>query len=121
MLPFIPPNARIYVRQGSPQWGDAILYQVPEGRLIVHRVVGKAGSFQRSGSIRRFRVRGDRLWAPLEWVSPEQVLGVVIRVQDRDCNRLTYRLPIWLWISIRPFLRLLRAGLARCRHGIEKR
>ncbi len=120
MQPFIPPSVRIYVQQGVPRWGDAILYLSPEGRLVVHRVVGKASFLLQSDSARWFRVRGDRLRAPLEWVSSDQVLGRVIRVQNQDCNRFVYRLSIWFWISVRPLLRPLRAGFARCQRLLKR-
>ena len=73
MKPFIQSGDLLTVQSisKSPHIGDVILYQTITNRLIVHRVVGRTSLTCNNNELGHqdkttFRVRGDRLWAPLE-------------------------------------------------------
>ena len=120
MQPFIQPGDRLRLRPlrpSGPVLGEVILYRTSGERLAAHRVVGRA-----PGAGQPLRVRGDRLWAPLEAVEPSRLLGRVDRLERgsrlRRLERARYRLPVLLWIGLRPGVRLLHPWLGRIRRRL---
>lgn len=57
--------------------GEVVLYRAAEGRLVVHRVVGR-GQNERGESL---KIRGDAVKGPPCRVSPSQVLAKVVTVE----------------------------------------
>ena len=129
MRPFIRSGDLLTVQPlgggESPRLGDVILYQAEGDRLIAHRVVGGSGaSLVARGRISGYRadettlrVRGDRLWAPLERVRPAQLLGQVVAIErNARLYRLTgagQRVTALAWIGLRALVRAVRSRLGK--------
>lgn len=90
--------------------GDLALARLPDGRYLLHRVIGKDEAF--------YYTRGDNCYSR-EAIPRSQVVGVAVEIARRG-RRISmtgriYRLYTWLWMAGYP-LRLLKRK-ARLRLG----
>ena len=88
--------------------GDLALARLPDGRYLLHRVVGKDDAF--------YYTRGDNCCSQ-EAIPRQQVVGVAVEIARRG-RRISmagkiYRLYTWLWMAgypLRRFTRRIRLG-----------
>lgn len=75
MSPGIPPGSLVYIREGTYAAGDVVAYTDPDGREVLHRIVGgDAGSgFVTKGDANR---RADKLAVRPGDISGKAVLAV---------------------------------------------
>ena len=99
----------------DPSPGDLALARLPDGRYLLHRVVGKDDAF--------YYTRGDNCCSQ-EAIPRQQVVGVAVEIARRG-RRISmagkiYRLYTWLWMAgypLRRFTRRIRLGLGRRMRG----
>lgn len=128
MIPFIRSEDKIFVspvEEKPIRIGDILAFiHAIDGRVIAHRVVRIAGD--------RFLCKGDNVTNLVDgWISIEDVLGRVIRVQ-RDGKPVRFGLGIerkliaflslktWL-VPLIDLLRRVKGGIARFFSGIKQR
>ena len=99
----------------DPSPADRALARLPDGRYLLHRVVGKDDAF--------YYTRGDNCCSQ-EAIPRQQVVGVAVEIARRG-RRISmagkiYRLYTWLWMAgypLRRFTRRIRLGLGRRMRG----
>ena len=99
----------------DPSPADLALARLPDGRYLLHRVVGKDDAF--------YYTRGDNCCSQ-EAIPRQQVVGVAVEIARRG-RRISmagkiYRLYTWLWMAgypLRRFTRRIRLGLGRRMRG----
>lgn len=91
--------------------GDLALARLPDGRYLLHRVIGKDDTF--------YYTRGDNCCSR-EVIPRQQVVGVAVEIARRgrriSMKSKIYRLYTWLWMAGYPLRRLerkIRLGLRR--------
>jgi signal peptidase I len=102
--------------EGSPmRLGEVVLYRGGEGRLVVHRVVGRAQNGE------SFKVRGDAVKGPPSTVARSRVLARVVAV-ERGGKRIDLDAPdarlVGLLHAAGSLLREAVAGLVRGVRGL---
>jgi signal peptidase I len=119
MHPFIKHGDVLVARptDGSTvRLGDVVLYRASEGRLVVHRVVGRAHN-DREGSL---KIRGDALRGPPCLVVPSCVLARIVAV-ERNGESMSLEAPqtriVGLLHAGASLLREAVAGLLRTIRG----
>lgn len=99
----------------DPSPADLALARLPDGRYLLHRVVGKDDAF--------YYTRGDNCCSQ-EAIPRQQVVGVAVEIARRG-RRISmagkiYRLYTWLWMAgypLRRFTRRIRLRLGRRMRG----
>lgn len=99
----------------DPSPADRALTRLPDGRYLLHRVVGKDDAF--------YYTWGDNCCSQ-EAIPRQQVVGVAVEIARRG-RRISmagkiYRLYTWLWMAgypLRRFTRRIRLGLGRRMRG----
>ncbi len=99
----------------DPSPADLALARLPDGRYLLHRVIGKDEAF--------YYTRGDNCCSQ-EAIPRQQVVGVAVEIARRG-RRISmagkiYRLYTWLWMAgypLRRFTRRIRLGLGRRMRG----
>ena len=99
----------------APAPADLALARLPDGRYLLHRVVGKDDAF--------YYTRGDNCCSQ-EAIPRQQVVGVAVEIARRG-RRISmagkiYRLYTWLWMAgypLRRFTRRIRLRLGRRMRG----
>lgn len=99
----------------DPSPADRALARLPDGRYLLHRVVGKDDAF--------YYTRGDNCCSQ-EAIPRQQVVGVAVEIARRG-RRISmagkiYRLYTWLWMAgypLRRFTRRIRLRLGRRMRG----
>lgn len=99
----------------DPSPADLALARLPDGRYLLHRVIGKDDAF--------YYTRGDNCCSQ-EAIPRQQVVGVAVEIARRG-RRISmagkiYRLYTWLWMAgypLRRFTRRIRLGLGRRMRG----
>lgn len=99
----------------APAPADLALARLPDGRYLLHRVVGKDDAF--------YYTRGDNCCSQ-EGIPRQQVVGVAVEIARRG-RRISmagkiYRLYTWLWMAgypLRRFTRRIRLRLGRRMRG----
>ncbi|MBI2859302.1 MAG: signal peptidase I [Chloroflexi bacterium] len=120
MSPFIRNGDVILIEPAKPgelRVGDIVFYRRAGGRHVVHRLVGLCGS---NGSL-VLTTKGDNMRFPDAPVSPEEVLGKVIRIEEQDraleisgtSGRVLNRLLVHTNSNGGRIRNLLRRGLTR--------
>ena len=101
----------------APAPADRALARLPDGRYLLHRVIGKDEAF--------YYTRGDNCCSQ-EAIPRQQVVGVAVEIARRGRGRRIsmagkiYRLYTWLWMAgypLRRFTRRIRLGLGRRMRG----
>ena len=99
----------------DPSPADLALARLPDGRYLLHRVIGKDEAF--------YYTRGDNCCSQ-EAIPRQQVVGVAVEIARRG-RRISmagkiYRLYTWLWMAgypLRRFTRRIRLRLGRRMRG----
>lgn len=99
----------------DPSPADRALARLPDGRYLLHRVVGKDDAF--------YYTRGDNCCSQ-EAIPRQQVVGVAVEIARRG-RRISmagkiYCLYTWLWMAgypLRRFTRRIRLRLGRRMRG----
>ena len=110
MHPVIREGDALIVRPVSPEAvrkGDIILYRWPQG-VIAHRVVAVDKA---DGGKNRLLTRGDAAGAPVEAVTPDQVLGKVVAAERKGRRIALYGIRV----KVR---RLLQPLASRCKQWV---
>lgn len=107
MLPFIGDNRDQVVLEKRDftklKKGDIILFQYDWGKYVLHRIY--------NASDLGYQTIGDGLISFDEWIRPNQVKGVVVKIirkgKEIDCNSKIWKFIFYLWQILLPIRGIL--------------
>jgi len=95
------------VLPGFVKKGDIVLCRPDRGSILTHRVIGVIGN----GEQRKLVIQGDALPWPDGSITPQQVLGRVVKVYRSgvqfSVNHPIIRLMVWIFLGLAPIRRRL--------------
>ena len=102
MLPFIGDNRDQVMLEKRDftklKKGDIILFKYDWGKYVLHRIYNVSES--------GYQTIGDGLISFDEWISPDQVKGVVVKIirkgREIDCNLKIWKFIFYIWRILLP-------------------